>query len=170
MPNVSIHTFGTQKQSFINSIQPAPPYSSISSLNQINHKSNLVISESSESSSVINNSLSNIPSSKLVNLSSSTLVRLAMNHLSENHSSLIRLPVIINDIKANTLLDPGSTSHFISQNYVNKNQLPITKSEHTIEIQLADGTQQISNNIVKVKVNFGNKYTEYDILLSNLFN
>ena len=163
MPNVSIHTFGTQKQSFINSIQPAPPYPS-KSLNQINHKSNLVISESSESSessSVINNSLSNIPSSKLVNLSSSTLVRLAMNHLSENHSSLIRLPVIINDIKANTLLDPGSTSHFISQNYVNKNQLPITKSEHTIEIQLADGTQQISNNIVKVKVNFGNKYTEY---------
>ena len=68
---------------------------------------------------------------------------------------------MINGVSANVLLDPGATSHFISHKYVTKHKLPISKSKHKIQIQLADGTQQISNHIVKVKVNFGSKYSEY---------
>ena len=78
-----------------------------------------------------------------------------MNNLTGVHSALLQLPVLINNVEARCLLDPGSTSHFLSRRFVEKYGLATQKTDQHIEIQLADGTRQRSREIAQIRVRFG---------------
>lgn len=95
-------------------------------------------------------------------LTSDHITQSTLHHINIPHSQLLNFTAHISNHKAKILFDPGSTSIFISESFIQKHNLQsITqKTNQTTQIKLADGSIQTSNNIITTSIH--KQHTSYN--------
>jgi hypothetical protein len=84
---------------------------------------------------------------------------------------LIDFEAQLNNIKGKVLMDCGATNNFISDRFVDKFNLKTTELVSEQQVHLADGSQQLVNQVVKdVEVKFPSFHEQCDFLVLPLHN
>jgi hypothetical protein len=79
---------------------------------------------------------------------------------------LIDFEAQLNNIKGKVLMDCGATNNFISDRFVDKFNLKTTELVSEQQVHLADGSQQLVNQVVKdVEVKFPSFHEQCDFLV-----